>query len=180
MTIVLACDLSVEAYAGAGRTLEVPRPDCQTCLVSMIFWSGYWRSVRDGDGLCWSIWAPRVRCPRCEKSHGMLPAFVLSGRLDVIETIGRALEDVVDEGRPVMQAAAAANNIPRTTVREWVRRFSTRVEELAVKKARNSLLRWRERHSPVTLPGCYRRTFKTTRPREPAALIGDRLGCTSA
>ena len=68
---------------------------------------------------------------RCSQStHALLPSFVLSGRLDVVETIGRVLDDVSD-GRPLAQAAAAVG-LARTTVRGWVRRFESRAEALAV------------------------------------------------
>lgn len=63
----------------------------------MSWWSGYRRHVRV-DGVCHRIFVPRVRCGACEKTHALLPAFVLVGRLDVAETIGQVLDEVVDLG----------------------------------------------------------------------------------
>lgn len=60
----------------------------------------------------------------------MLPAFVLVGRLDVVESIGAALEEIGGAGgaRP----AAARLDVPHTTARGWVRRFGVRSVQLSV------------------------------------------------
>ena len=130
VSIVWPCSLSVEEYASTGRTLEFPRPDCPSCLKKMTFWSGYQRQIRE-DGRCRSVWVPRVRCDRCRATHALLPAFVLVGRLDVVETVGAVLEAVV-EGPGGVRPAAANVQVPHTTVREWLRRFGSRASELAV------------------------------------------------
>ena len=46
MSIVWPCPLTVDAYASMGRAVQVPRPDCPSCLVPAVFWSGYWRYIR--------------------------------------------------------------------------------------------------------------------------------------
>src|SRR5258707_14012767 len=46
MAIVWPCPLTVDAYADAGREVEVPRPDCPSCAGPVVFWSGYRRYVR--------------------------------------------------------------------------------------------------------------------------------------
>ena len=46
MSIVWPCPLTVDAYASMGRAVKVPRPQCPSCLVPVVFWSGYWRHVR--------------------------------------------------------------------------------------------------------------------------------------
>jgi hypothetical protein len=130
VSIVWPCSLSVEEYASAGRTLEFPRPDCPSCLQKMTLWSGYRRQIREG-GRCRSMWVPRVRCDRCRTTHALLPAFVLVGRLDVVETVGAVLEAVV-EGPSGVRPAAAGVQVPHTTAREWLRRFGSRASELAV------------------------------------------------
>ena len=61
MSMVWPCPLTVDAYASMGRAVKVPRPECPSCLVPVVFWSGYWRHVR------WQererkIFIPRVRC----------------------------------------------------------------------------------------------------------------------
>ena len=130
VSIVWSCSLSVDEYVSAGRTLEFPRPDCPSCLMKMQFWSGYRRQIRE-DGRCRSMWVPRVRCDRCRATHALFPAFVLVGRLDVVETVGEVLEAVV-EGPSGIRPAAASVQVPHTTAREWLRRFGSRASELAV------------------------------------------------
>jgi hypothetical protein len=120
--------VSVDAYARAGRAVEVPRPDCAACGTAMAFWAGYWRHVREA-GRCVKIFVPRVRC--CGVSHAVLPAFVLAHRLDVVATVGAAVEHVVDGAGGVRPAAERAA-VPHATARDWVRRFGAHASRLAV------------------------------------------------
>jgi hypothetical protein len=71
-----------------------------------------------------------VRCSACRVSHALLPAFLLSGRLDVVETIASVLEEVT-AGAGVRPAAGRVD-VPHTTARDWWRRFGDRAERLAV------------------------------------------------
>jgi hypothetical protein len=130
MAIVWPCPLSVERYAASGREIEVPRPDCPRCSTSMTFWSGYWRHIREA-GRCQKLFVPRARCRPCEVTHVLLPGFVLTGRLDVVETVGAVLSDVID-GPGGVRPAAGHLKVPHTTARGWLRRFSTRAVSLAV------------------------------------------------
>ena len=130
MAIVWRCPLSVDAYLAAGRDVEVPRPECPRCGASMTWWSGYRRFVRAG-GACGAIFVPRVLCRGCDKTDAVLPAFVLSGRLDVVETIGEVISEVVD-GRAGVRPVALRLDVPHTTARGWVRRFVARGVELWV------------------------------------------------
>ena len=130
MAIVWPCPLSVDAYVAAGRKVEVPRPDCPDCSVPMTRWSGYLRFVRDAGG-CGRIFVPRARCGPCRKTHALLPAFVVVGRLDVAATIGWAIEEVTYR-RSGVRPVAETLHVPHTTAREWLRRFSARARELAV------------------------------------------------
>jgi transposase-like protein len=130
MAIVWPCPLSVDEYLAAGRELEVPRPECPGCSTPMGFWSGYERSLRAG-GRDLRLWVRRARCRTCESTHALLPAFVVAGRLDTVETIGAVLEELAHGPRGVRPAAEAAA-VPHTTAREWWRRFRQRAERLAV------------------------------------------------
>jgi transposase-like protein len=130
VTIVWPCPLSVDAYAAAGRDVEFLRPDCPSCELPMTFWSGYRRSVREG-GLCQQIFVPRARCRRCAVTHVLLPCFVLAGRLDVAETVGTVIAEVLDGPSGVRPPAARAE-VPHTTARGWLRRFSDRAVKIAV------------------------------------------------
>ena len=121
MTIVWPCSMSVDAYAVAGREVEVPRPECPSCSAPMAWWSGYRRYVRHG-GSCHRIFVRRVRCGPCQQTHALLPAFVLFGRLDVVESVGAVIAEVA-AGRSGVRPAAERLGVPHTTARGWWRRF---------------------------------------------------------
>ncbi|MGQ0521534.1 MAG: hypothetical protein ACT4PX_10350 [Actinomycetota bacterium] len=129
MAIVWLCSLSVDEYLAAGRTVVVPRPDCPDCTTAMSFWSGYERSVRVG-GPCHKLWVRRARCGLCRSSHALIPSFCLVGRLDVVEVVGELLAEVI-RGDSVVQVAAERIDVPHTTARDWVRRFTRRAAVLA-------------------------------------------------
>ena len=61
----------------------------------------------------------------------MLPAFVLVGRLDVVESVGAVIEEVAG-GRSGVRPPAERLGVPYTTARGWCRRFWQRAERLAV------------------------------------------------
>jgi transposase-like protein len=130
MAIVWPCTLSVDAYAAAGREVEVPRADCPSCHEPMVFWSGYSRFVRH-EGGAHKIWIPRGACARCGRTHALLPAFVALKRLDSIETIGAVLESVAS-GDSGVRPVAKRLGIPHTTVRGWLRHFGRRAASLAL------------------------------------------------
>lgn len=96
----------------------------------MSWWSGYHRHVRVA-GACHRIFVPRVRCGSCEKTHALLPAFVLIGRLDVAETIGQVIAEVA-AGRSGVRPPAARLGVPHTTARGWWRRFAAGAARWAV------------------------------------------------
>src|ERR1700733_7518917 len=91
MSMVWPCPLGVEAYASMGRAVRVPRPRCPSCLVPVVFWSGYWRHVRWQRGVERKIFIRRVRCRACGVTHALLPAFTLARRLDAADTAGAGL-----------------------------------------------------------------------------------------
>jgi transposase-like protein len=130
VTIVWPCSLPVDIYARAGRAVEVPRPDCPSCSTPMAWWSGYRRDVRDSGG-CHRIFVPRVRCRSCEKTHAVLPAFVLVGRLDVVESIAEVIAEVA-AGRSGVRPPAGRLSVPHTTARGWWRRFRAGAARWAV------------------------------------------------
>ena len=120
--MVWPCRLSVESYVAAGRDVAVPRLPCESCSVPLTFWSGYERSVR-AEGRCHRLWIARARCGACRVSHALLPDFLLVGRLDEVDTIGRALKEVTAAAVSIGRAAGVLG-VPFTTVRGWVRRFT--------------------------------------------------------
>lgn len=127
VAIVWPCQLSVDAYVRSGRQIELPRPECPSCSTPMGWWSGYWRHVRAG-GRCWRLFVPRVRCRACRVSHAFLPAFLLAGRLDAVESVGSVIVEVAD-GSGVRPAARRVD-VPYTTARGWWRRFRQRCDRL--------------------------------------------------
>jgi transposase-like protein len=126
VTIVWACRQGVDAYAAAGRGVQVPRPRCPGCRRSMIFWSGYWRFTRTEARRCW---VKRARCTGCGVSHALLPSFALVRRLDEVRVVGQALAGVVS-GRG-MRPLARELEVPYETLRGWRRRYRTRSPTLA-------------------------------------------------
>ena len=119
VAIVWPCPLSVDAYVTADREVDAPRPDCPRCGAAMWRWSGYRRFVR-ADGVSRAIFVPRVRCSGCRITDALLPAFVLSGRVDVAETIGAVIEAVVVVGARGVRPAAGEVDVAHTTARGWV------------------------------------------------------------
>ena len=131
MSMVWPCPLAVDAYASMGRNIRVPRPQCPSCLVPVVFWSGYWRHVRWQQGVERKIFIRRVRCRACGVTHALLPAFTLARRLDAADTAGAVIGQVA-AGTCGVRPAAAAAGVPYTTARGWVRRFAARAAGLAV------------------------------------------------
>lgn len=113
----------------------------------MTFWSGYRRFVR-ADGVSRAIFVRRVRCGRCRVTDVLLPAFVAVGRLDVVESIGTVVEEVVG-GAGGVRPAAARLDVPYTTARGWLRRFVARARGLSVGFAALAV----ELGAPVVVPG---------------------------
>jgi hypothetical protein len=130
VAMVWRCLLSVDEYVAAGKGVEVPRPECPSCEEPMRFRSGYGRHVRCGGGTGRRIWVRRVACVACRRSHALLPSFLLERRLDVVEDIGAVIE-VVCDGEAVVGRVAKSRDVPYTTARDWLRRFSARASMLA-------------------------------------------------
>ncbi len=130
VAIVWRCPLSVEQYVAAGKGIEVPRPDCPDCAAPMRFRSGYWRDVRSGGGTGRPMWIRRAQCVPCHRSHSLVPSFLFERRLDAVEDIGAVVE-AVTEGHSAVRSVADRLDVPYTTARDWVRRFSARASMLA-------------------------------------------------
>src|SRR3989475_12886676 len=107
MSMVWPCPLTVDAYASMGRAVRVPRPECPSCLVPVVFWSGYWRHVRRQERER-KIFIPRVRCRGCGGTHALLPAFVLARRLDAAEPVRAGVGQVAGGPWGGRRAAPAA------------------------------------------------------------------------
>jgi hypothetical protein len=130
MAMIWPCRLSAEQYAAAGKDVAVPRPVCASCGRAMIFWSGYWRSVRRGIVVL-RIWVKRCWCKPCRSGDALLPSFCLLRRLDLVEVVGPALGKVA-AGAGTRRAARGIDELfAHTTVRGWWRRHRRRAGWLA-------------------------------------------------
>jgi len=127
--------------------VAVPRADCPSCGEPMGFWSGYWRTVRTEEGKDLRVWVVRARCKACNVTHALLPAFCLTNRLNSVSTIGDTIKAVLTSPAGVRPAAAAID-VPHSTVRGWIRRFAERAESIAVRFAALAV----ELGGPVVVP----------------------------
>jgi len=88
-----------------------------------MFGSGYERRVRAGTE--YDIWVKRSYCRTCggpNHRHALLPSFCAVGRLDAVEVIGPAVQDVA-AGKGTRSVAKAIGALfAYTTVRGWWRR----------------------------------------------------------
>lgn len=70
----------------------------------------------------------RSRCPKCKKTQVLLPETLLIRRIDSVKVIGWAL---LEKAKGLStRSIAIALNLPFTTVRGWIRRFSAKVNEI--------------------------------------------------
>lgn len=122
MAIVWPCTMTPHDYVAAGRSLVVPRPDCPSCHKAMIFFGSYTRPLRLGIEL--RLFIRRARCRACAVTHALLPDFVTVLRLDAVEVIGHAIEQIA--AGVTTHQVAGQSGLPYTTVRGWRRRFAER------------------------------------------------------
>jgi hypothetical protein len=116
--------VAVEERLGSGR---LACPGCSGVLAGWGHARG--RRVRDTDAALWIV-PRRARCTGCRATHVLLPVVVLVRRADTAAVIGAGL---------TAKAAGAGHRLiaallgrPLETVRGWLRRFATRVEQVRV------------------------------------------------
>ena len=100
---------------------------CPICAGELGSWGSYRRGVRVGRAR-FRLLVKRACCKACERTHALLPGFLLARRLDVVDVIGCALE-MAAGGRGYRPIAAALGR-KETTVRSWLRRLLARVDVL--------------------------------------------------
>lgn len=128
LVIVWRCRLDVLGYAAAGQRVEVPAPACPACGRRLVRWSGYWRWARAEHGGEVLLWVRRGRCAACRRSHALVPDFLVKGRLDDVEAIGRGI--VLAASGVGLRRVATRIGVPYTTARSWWRRFRARAPTL--------------------------------------------------
>jgi hypothetical protein len=105
----------------AGESLDgVACPDCGGQLKP---W-GYARTrvIRTADSVE-RLTPRRTRCADCRRTHVLLPEHTLPRRLDTVDTIGSAVDAwAAGDGH---RRIARRLGVPRTTVRDWIRRFGS-------------------------------------------------------
>jgi hypothetical protein len=116
---------AVEVELRAGRLA------CPACEGRLRPWGfARWRVLRGGDGEE-RLRPRRSRCVSCLVSHVLLPVVSLMRRRDTVEVIGAAL--VAHHAGAGHRRIAAANGVPATTVRGWLRRFAARSGVIAAR-----------------------------------------------
>ena len=92
---------------------------CPRCEGPLSPWTSYTRLVRH-RGATTRLRVRRCRCGRCERTHALLPSFLLAYRRDVVATVGQALVGAARGAghRPLARDAG----VPAATVRGWLRR----------------------------------------------------------
>lgn len=100
---------------------------CRDCSGELGSWGSYWRRVRVGRAR-FRLLVRRARCRACERTHALLPGFLLARRLDAVDAIGCALGMAAD-GRGYRLIAAALGRAV-STVRGWLRRLGARADLL--------------------------------------------------
>jgi len=100
---------------------------CPACAGELGSWGSYPRRVRVGRAK-FRLLIRRARCGACERTHALLPGFLLARRLDAVDAIGCAL-GMAAEGRGYRPIAAALGRSV-STVRGWLRRLSVRADLL--------------------------------------------------
>jgi hypothetical protein len=117
-----------------GRQLGAGELACPSCGGLLARWGkGVRRRVRlpgrldRPDGHVWLV-PRRSRCRGCGVTHVLLPAWCLARRADAGEVIGLALEAKArGDGHRVV---AGRLDRPASTVRGWLRAFSSRAEQV--------------------------------------------------
>lgn len=112
--------------AGIGPSLTAGMR-CRDCSGELGSWGSYRRRVRVGRAR-FRLLVRRARCRACERTHALLPGFLLCRRLDAVDAVGCAL-GMACEGRGYRPIAAALGRAV-STVRGWLRRLGARADLL--------------------------------------------------
>ncbi len=96
MSIVWPCSLSVDAYVG-GPGGGVPAAGVPVVFGADGLVVGVSASCPPGGPVPAGVHPP-CALPVCGVTHALLPAFLLVGRLDVVETVGAVIEEVAAGG----------------------------------------------------------------------------------
>lgn len=131
IVIITVWKQSLKSYIEAKRNVEVDRPEkCPTCGgKDIIFWSGYFRYVVLNGGTSEKLFIRRVYCKSCNKTHSLLPWFILVKRAYLASLIGDVLTAKIIKGRST-RSIARELRLPRQTISGWIKRFESQVENI--------------------------------------------------
>ncbi|MGH3755927.1 MAG: helix-turn-helix domain-containing protein [Pseudonocardiaceae bacterium] len=118
--IVFPLRVDVAEWLACRGRIDTPRPQsCPVCGHGRLTFDGWWpRRTRRGR-----VDIHRVRCANdaCQqRSHSLVPDVLVSGRVDMADVIGGALEAKADGWGH--RRIAARLEICASTVRRWLRR----------------------------------------------------------
>ncbi len=110
VAVVWPCQIEIDVYVRAGRQLRPPSQACPACKGVLAVQGGYHRQLRHRDRIE-QLWIWRGHCKRCDRSHALLPDFVVPNHRDTTDVIFAALDPriVID--------------VPASTRRGWQARF---------------------------------------------------------
>lgn len=120
MLVVAVHSERIAALLAAGVGPPLPGDArCPSCEGPLSPWTSYTRLVRH-RGATTRLRVRRCCCRRCDRTHALLPSFLLAYRRDVVATVGQALVGGARGAghRPLARDAG----LPAATVRGWLRR----------------------------------------------------------
>ncbi|MEV7740123.1 DUF6431 domain-containing protein [Streptomyces sp. NPDC088921] len=111
------------------RQLQTGRLTCPACSAVLTPWGhGRPREVRGDLGARFFVRPRRSRCSGCQVTHVLLPEVIWPRRADAAEVIGAGLE-IAALGMGHRQVAVHLG-LAEGTVRGWIRRFTSRAEDV--------------------------------------------------
>ena len=119
LVVAVQSELAAAMLAGGVGPQLPADARCPRCEGRLSPWTSYTRLVRR-RGATTRLRVRRCRCRRCERTHALLPSFLLAYRRDVVATVGQALVGATRGAghRPLARDAG----VPAATVRGWLRR----------------------------------------------------------
>lgn len=117
VVVVWPCPIEIDICVRSGRRLRPPPQACPVCKSRLAVQGGYNRQLRHRDRIE-RLWIWRGYCERCDRSHALLPDFVVPHHRDTTDVIFAALD-------PRISIDVAAS-----TRRGWQARFKRNTDIL--------------------------------------------------
>lgn len=117
VAVVWPCPIAINMCVRAGRQLRPPPQACPSCKAVLAVQGGYNRQLRHRDRIE-RLWIWRGYCERCDRSHALLPDFVVPHHRDTTDVIFAALDPRI------------SIDVPASTRRGWQARFKLNTDIL--------------------------------------------------